>query len=210
MNRWYLLRVRTAGLLGGTNLGQEFDYTDACTMCGAGARPVPPILADLARMGAKQLDVTAHDGMMIVARDLAERFEAVGLTGFKPLPVRGRSPKAPHDSFRYVAISYVWPRLHESSRLATEDVCPVCGRAGHFDIHPTGTQPVYSSTPSAATDFGLTWEYFGTWRSPARAGRRPVGGQQFVIVSEPARALLSSLHRRHLAFDPVVIRESAA
>jgi hypothetical protein len=66
---------KTAGLLGGTNLGQEFDYASACIVCGAGAQPVPPILADLVRMGTKQLDVTAHDGLIIVARDLAERLE---------------------------------------------------------------------------------------------------------------------------------------
>jgi hypothetical protein len=209
MDRWHLLRVKTAGLLGGSILGQEFEYTGACIVCGAGARPVPPILADLARMGAKQLDVTAHDGLIIVARELAERFEAAGLTGFTSSPVHGRSPKAPHGSFRHVAISYVWPPSDESSRLATEDPCPVCRRAGHFDIHPTGTQLVYSAVPPAATDFGHTWEYFGTWHLVARAGRRPVGGQQFVIVSERARALLGSLHRRHLAFEPVVVRANS-
>ena len=186
MDCWYLLRIKTAGLLGASNLGQEFDYASACIICGAGAQPVPPILADLARMGTKQLDVTAHDGLIIVARDVAERFEGAGLTGFKSLPVRGRSPKAPHDSFRYMAISSVWPPLHESSRLATEDLCSVCGRAGHFDIHPTGTKLVYSAAPPSATDFGLTWEYFGTWHLVARAGRRPVGGQQ---VAEKARNL---------------------
>jgi len=210
MDRWYLLRVKTAGLLGGTNLGQEFDHTSACIRCGAGAQAVPPILADLARMGTKQLDVTAHDGLIIVARELAGRFEAAGLTGFTSLPVRGRSPKAPHDAFRHIAISTVWPPLHQSSRVATEELCSVCRRAGHFDIHPTGTQLVYSAPPPAATDFGRTWEYFGTWHLAARPGRPPVGGQQFVIVSEQARALLGSLHRRQLAFEPVVIKESAA
>jgi hypothetical protein len=194
-------------LLGSINLGQEYDYSDACMMCGAGARPVPPVLVDLARMGAKQLDATAHDGLIIVSRELAQRFESSDLTGFQTLPVRGRSPKAPHDSFRVVTISTVWPRLHESSRLTTEELCPVCARAGHFDAYRTGTQLVYAAPPPLPTDFGLTWEYFGTWNMVARSGRRPVGGQQFVIVSARARAVLLSLKRRHLDFDTVLIKD---
>jgi hypothetical protein len=207
MGPWYLLRVNTVGLLGTMNLGQEYDYADACTICGAGARPVPPILVDLVRMGAKQLDTTAHDGLLIVSRELAGSFESAGLTGFQALAVQGRSGKAHHASFRYLAVSTIWPPMHGSSRYKTEDLCVLCGRAGHFD-DPAGTRLVYAAPPPAATDFGLTWEYFGTWRLVARRGRRPVGGAQLVLISERARSVMASLHRRHLDFEPVLILES--
>jgi len=139
-------------------------------------------------MGAKQLDATAHDGLLIVSSELAGQLQKAGLTGFQFLPVRGRSRRAPHDSFCHLAISTVWPRLHPSSQFVTEDLCPACGRGGHFDVHPTGTKLIYEALPPVPTDFGVTWEYFGTWTLVAPSGRRPVGGAQFVIVSERARA----------------------
>ena len=203
--QYFLLRVRTAGLLGSANLEQDFDHSDACLFCGAGARPVPPLRADLARMGKKPLDLTAHDGHVVLTRALADELQAAGFTGFHIQPVIGRSPRIHADAFRWLQITFVWPRLAPSSHLAVEDLCPVCERAGHFDVYPSGTQLVYSMVGGTPPDFGLTWECFGVWRVRAAAGRRPVGGAQYILVSDRARDALDRLRRRYITFDPVSV-----
>lgn len=200
---WYLLRIKTAGLLGGVNLEQPFDFTDACATCGAGARPVPPVRADLSRMGRKQIDATAHDGFLIASRQFADAVLASGLTGLRIGPVRGRSARAPHDAFCWLEVLTSWPPLDRGSRVALEDVCPVCRRAGHFDMHPGGTELVYAAPLPDAADFGHTWEYFGTWRPPAGASRPAVGGARYTIVSARAREVLCRFRLRHLTFDPI-------
>jgi len=207
---WYLLVVRTAGLVGGLNLHQPYDFCDACPVCGAGARPTPPVRADLARMGKKALDATAHDGLLIVARELCAILTESRLTGFRAQPVEGRSPRARHEDFRWLEVLGRWPKLHRDSRLVTEDQCPECSRSGHFDVYPTGTRLVYDAPPSETPDFGLTWEYFGTWQIVVRAGHQPVGGHRRVIVSSRAKEVLEGLRRRHLDFDQVVIQPGAA
>lgn len=42
---WLRLVPRTVGLPGGANLNQPFDFSSACEQCGAGAKPVPPLVA---------------------------------------------------------------------------------------------------------------------------------------------------------------------
>src|SRR5687767_2688141 len=56
-----VLRIETAGLLGGVNLDQGYDHTGACPTCGAGSVPIAPLLAQTSRMGRKAIDATAHD-----------------------------------------------------------------------------------------------------------------------------------------------------
>src|SRR5690349_17637057 len=48
---WLILRVATAGLYGGVDFGQAYSFQDACETCGAGADPVPPLIAEIGKMG---------------------------------------------------------------------------------------------------------------------------------------------------------------
>ncbi|HEY3042416.1 MAG TPA: hypothetical protein VGJ39_00220 [Vicinamibacterales bacterium] len=216
---WLLLRVTTAGLAGGVNLGQPYDYTRACSTCGAGAEPIPPLLAALGSMGRKAIDRTAHDGHVIVTRQLADAIEAEGLTGVEFLPVTRAPEKSPDPRFRWMRIPGELEPLAPTSVVATEDRCPSCGRAGHFDALERATELRYSGSPTDDSDFSYTWEYFGVWRRPAGVAQdflsaeasatavspavKSVGGARLPIVSHYVRALFRRLKVRGVAFEPV-------
>ena len=148
---WYLLRVRTAGLLGSINLGQGYDRANACPTCGAGARPVPPLVADLPRMGKKTIDRTAHDGRVITTRHFSKSLVQLDRTGFTEQPVRSRGNKRPHPGFVWLDVTAEWPPIAPSSELEREDQCPRCGRAGHFDCagRPTRLRVQFPNDPVA-------------------------------------------------------------
>lgn len=200
---WLRLRLTTVGLLGGANLEQPYDYSRACTTCGAGSSPVPPLRADMNRMGKKLLDFTAHDGHLIATRDLAESLAGSGITGFGQRPVVHATGK-PADGFCWLQITSEWPPLSSSSVVAKEDECPNCARAGHFDSWAEPTELHFPEVPSGVADFAATFEYFGVWRHPQMT-RRPVGGARCNIVSQRCRQELLRTKVRHLSFAPVTI-----
>jgi hypothetical protein len=126
-------------------------------MCGAGARPVPPIQADLAAMGRKGATSPPHDGLLDCHTRRADRLTPAA-TGF------GCNPSAVVHRGRpggvSLARSTVWPGLHESSRQPRTCVRSVS--PGHFDIHPTGTQLVYNRSrrrPRRLFDLGILWAW---------------------------------------------------
>jgi hypothetical protein len=204
---WYLLRVTTAGLLGTVNLGQAYDRTNACPMCGAGARPVPPLIADLARMGKKAVDCTAHDGQLIATRGFADRLAAAGSSGYVERPVRSRGRERPDPAFVWLGVTAEWPPVEPGSQLEREDLCSRCGRARHFDVPGDRTRLLYRDVPETACDFNVTWEYFGVWRTPRTAAARlPVGGARYVIVSAKARELFIAHNVKHVSFETLFAR----
>ncbi len=208
---WYLLRVRTAGLLATINLGQAYDRTNACPICGAGARPVPPLLADLARMGKKIVDRAAHDGRLIATRKFADALGAAGSTGFMEQTVRSRGSDRPHPGFVWLDVTAEWPPLAPSSQLEREDPCPRCRRAGHFDVAGGRTRFVSRDVLDSACDFNVTWEYFGVWRTAMTADRRlPVGGAQYLVVSAKARELFVAHKVKHVSFEPLEYEREGA
>jgi hypothetical protein len=208
---WYLLRVRTAGLLATVNLGQAYDRTNACLTCGAGARPIPPLIAELSRMGKKVVDCTAHDGRLITTRGFADALRTAGVTGFAEQPVRSRGSERPHPGFVWLDVTAEWAPFAASTRLEREDVCPRCGRAGHFDLRGGGTRLVSHDVPDTACDFNVTWEYFGVWRTAMIAEKRsPVGGARYLIVSARTRELFMAHKVKHVSFHPLEYESGSA
>ena len=202
---WLLLRVGTAGLMGGINLGQPYDHSHACRECGAGAVPMPPLLADLGRMGKKHLDSTMDDGHIVVSQHLAGRIQALGLTGVEIHLVQRRRGKEPDSAYRWLQITVEWPPLSAGARIHRGKLCPHCGRSGHFDLYDEATELRYAEAPATASDWNLTWEYFGEWRLPAATIQERVGGARCVIVSQRTRGLLRDERVRRLRFEPVMV-----
>ena len=202
---WYLLRVRTAGLPGTVNLGQEYDRANACRTCGAGAQPVPPLIADLPRMGKKAIDCTAHDGRLITTRRFADALRATESTGYVERPVRSRGSQQPDVRFVWLDVTSEWPPVAPGSQFAREDICIRCGRAGHFDLPGPRTRLVYRQIPGTACDLNVTWEYFGVWRTAAMtvAKRLPVGGARYIILSLRARDVFTAHAGRLVNFEPI-------
>ena len=207
---WFRLVLNTVGLSGGINYRQPYDHGHACVVCGAGAVPVGPLVAELSRMGKKQLDRTAHDGHVVVTASLADALAREGLTGFELRPVRRAHLETPDTAYRWLHVAFEWPQMAPTTPFAIEDLCPRCERTGHFDVGPGPDAWHYRQAPANAADFGLTWERFGIWRSKGwEPGTRGVGGQGGVIVSDRARAVLRAMRVRHLDYLPLVFEPGA-
>jgi hypothetical protein len=153
-------------------------------------------------MGKKTIDCTAHDGQVITTRGFADDLGAAGSSGFVERPVRSRGSERPHPGFVWLDVVSEWPPIAPSSQVEREDVCPRCGRAGHFDVVGGSTRLVYHRVPDTACDFNVTWEYFGVWRTAMTAEKRlPVGGARYLIVSAGARELFMAQKVKHVSFE---------
>jgi hypothetical protein len=202
---WFRLVVRTAGLAGGFNYRQAYDHAGACAVCGAGAIPVGPLVAELSRMGRKLLDRTAHDGHLVVTAGLADTLVGAGVTGVEVRPVRRPHRDVPDPGYRWLHVVFTWPAMASRSMVTTDDLCPRCRRTGYFDVGREAGEWRYAEPPVPPADFGYTWERFGYWRAAAwEPGLRGVGGAGEVIVSSRARALLAACGVRHVEYLPVV------
>jgi hypothetical protein len=201
---WLILRVATAGLYGGVDYGQSYRFENACGTCGAGAELVPPLVAELGKMGKKDIDHLVYEGHFIVTKRIAAALGRAGLTGIEPTPVQTqrRPPSAHHVWLR---ITSEFPRLHESTTgYETEAPCTVCGRGGHYGSAKEPEAPRYNPVPADTPDFNRTWEYFGDWRQVrSEMHLRPVGGSQGVVVSQRARRVLQDLRVRRLVWIPM-------
>ena len=68
---WLIMRVASVGLYGGVDYGQSYRFENACGTCGAGAEPVPPLVAELGKMGKKDIDHLVYEGHFIVTKRIA-------------------------------------------------------------------------------------------------------------------------------------------
>jgi hypothetical protein len=201
---WLIMRIATAGLYGGVDYGQSYRFENACGTCGAGAELVPPLVAELGKMGKKDIDHLVYEGHFIVTKRIATALVKAGITGIEPTPVQTprRPPSAHHVWLR---ITSEFPRLDESTTgYETEAPCTVCGRGGHYGSAKKPEVPRYKPVPGATPDFNRTWEYFGDWRQVrSETHSRPVGGSQGVVVSQRVRRVLQGLRVRRLVWIPM-------
>lgn len=199
---WLVLRVGTAGLYGGVDLDQQYDFSDACPMCGAGSKLVPPLRAELRRMGKKDLDRVWYEGHLIATRRIAEGL--AGLTGLDPTPVGSRRRKV-DDRYSWLRITGMLPPMSSHSYRIYRP-CGECHRSGHYANVAAAEAVCYESVFDHVTDFNLTWEYFGDWeqrRQPKHL--RPIGPGQGIVVSQRARRRLQVLRVRRLFWVPVEV-----
>jgi hypothetical protein len=198
-----VLRLRTVGVFGGRNFDQQqWDWSRACSECGAGSRPKSPLYVRTSELRAKKLEFTAHDHHLVAQAELARAIRGKGLSGIAAKPVR--SLAGPDPRFVWLACKYSWPAVARPEFLFRERPCGTCGRAGHFDAWERPIAFAYAQLLKRAPDFGVTHEYFGEWRLGRRHpdGRR-VGGGQRLIVSQRARRALRELGVSRLSFAPV-------
>jgi hypothetical protein len=198
---WLRMIVATAGLMGGAKVGQPYDQANTCPKCGSRAAPIPPLIADLSRMGKKKLDATAHDGLLVVTSGLASAITEAGLSGAEFLPVRRRSQGHPDPDVLWMRLTFEWPPMQSTSIFEADIPCSVSGRAGHFDSWSQASEFHYRSVPTRVTDFGHTWEHWGVWKNSQ------VGGARHVIVSQEARQGLLAQKAHRLRNEPIWIDE---
>lgn len=195
---WLRLRIRTVGAENPKE-GQRYDRKNACLQCGAGTVPIEPLYIPRNRMGKKKIDHTAHQGLLLLNRSLAEEINKVGLSGiiFHEAIV-GREKK------RYVwgKIKNTFPKLSTKSVIEKENPCSMCGRSGYFDTYSEITEFWYDEKDirnSHLNDFNVTWEYFGVWK------HSKLGGAQVTIVSQKARQFFLKEKVKFIDFEPIFI-----
>lgn len=201
---WLVMRTATAGLLGGVDFGQTYDFIESCSVCGAGAQPQAPLMVELGKMGKKDIDHLIYEQYFIISNRLAEAIRAAAFTGVELELVKSqRSPISKQYSWLRI-INELPPMDHTTTGYVVEDPCPTCGRGGHFNSGVEAEVPVYRSFPLNAHDFNATWEYFGTWqqvRSPLQ--NQPVGGGRGTIVSGQVRRVFQQLRIPRMVWIPV-------
>jgi len=201
-----ILRIATAGLLGGVDYSQTYDSGKACATCGAGSVPNPPLVADLGSMGKKDIDHLIYEGHLIVSKRLAKAMKK--MTGVSVQPVR--SPRRANSQFFWLEITNELPRMHPSTRgYGTDAQCPACKRAGHYGAMSEPESVSYADS-HRARDLNVTWEYFGDWRQQrTKTAHAPVGGKQGIVVSQRLRQEFLRLKVRRLVWIPVTISTTA-
>lgn len=199
---WLDCRIATSGLEGGIGYGQDYAREGACPMCGAGAVPVPPLLANLPKMGRKHLDSTGHEGHLVVSKVLARAIVDAELTGFSLRPVEAKRTKRYDGHYAWLDITHELPRMGVCRNLKTESVCPQCERAGHYDVYDGITQYCYQEL-AGASDFNRTWEYFGDWHRRTLDPLNRVGGKRGLVVSQRVRSLFRSAGVKNVTYRPI-------
>lgn len=207
---WLRLRFRTVGIVGGFNYDQSFDLSKACPTCGAGAEPRPTLVANLTDMRKKLIAHTAHEGQIVVLKEVADALSQAKLTGFSLQPVLHFANHIPDARYCWLRIDSVWPRMHPKRILAIEDPCPTCARAGHFDTYEVRPEFWYHEQPANACDFNFTWEFFGVWRHPLSKRPSPIGGMRMPIVSQKVRRLFADYGMKRLSYEPVFFESKPA
>ena len=205
---WLMLRVATAGLYGGVDYGQAYSFQNACETCGAGVEPIPPLIAEIGKMGKKDMDHLVFEGHLIASSRITDAL--AHLTGFEPTPVR--SPRRSPDSrFYWLRIKSAFPGMnHSSLGIIKESVCSTCGRAGHYGTSMEPEMLTYNEVPDTVCDFNHTWEYFGDWQQIRNKSQtRSVGGSRGIVVSQRTRRALLQLKVRRLVWVPVTILQTA-
>jgi hypothetical protein len=203
---WFRFGTATVHILGGANCDQPYDFTNACSTCGAGAVAMSPLIADLNAMGKKDLDFTAHDGQIIITKRVADALADSSLTGFTLDTVRHHKKPEPDPRFAWLRIQSQWVAMHKDSVFEMDEECPECRRSGHCDSIEPPTDLRFDAPPQDAQDFSRTWEYWGVWNSPLASGPK-VGGAQLPIVSARVKQFLSELKIKRLRFDPIHFAE---
>jgi hypothetical protein len=203
--KWLVLRTATAGLLGGVDYDQYYEYDEACGTCGAGAKLSPPLIAELSRMGKKDIDHLVYEMHFIVSYKLKNALNDRGVTGIEFMPVK--SPRnSISDHFWWLRIANeLGPMDTSSTGYTVYESCPSCGRAGHYRNKDMPEVPTYKPFSGDVADFHVTWEYFGNWQQKRHPShQKPIGGGRDVIVSQKTRKLFQALGITRLVWIPTV------
>lgn len=186
------LRFATSGIDNPKN--NITNENEACALCKAGRKIEHLIHIPVNRMGKKRIDINDRYGFIIIEKELAQMLKIQGLKGFDlENIVMGRDK----NSYQELKIKNSLPKMSEKSSVHKYQICPKCGRSGHYDNYETETRFKYDKTRTSNlnSDFFLTWEYFGIWDMGQTSPQ--------LVISNKAYKFLRELKLRHLIFDPV-------
>lgn len=106
---WVHYAGYTTTVEAGGQTGQKWDFSDACKLCGAGAVPVPPLIAKVDRMPKQGWSSSVPDNLLIVSAAMGKALTAAKLTGFRLEALRIPSKETPDARFFWLRITSEWP-----------------------------------------------------------------------------------------------------
>ncbi len=189
------LTIKTVGLEN-PKPNQEFDFSQACSVCGAGVIPKIPLTIPKNKMGKRVLDCTAHNAWLIFHKKLTKLIEGHNFSGisFGPAIVGKNS-----DDFLWGKIVNTLPKLDPSSKLNfNHSNCNKCENSGNFGNFDKESTIVYStSSKSKFKDFNLTNEFFGEWEFSK------LGGARLIIIKQSIRQFFINEKVKYLDYTPI-------
>lgn len=190
---------------GGPRYGTEYDLSNACSHCGAGAQQVGPLRfsrADANKSGGDMFE-TGGDELVVSSR-LADALREARVSGIlleQLVDYRNNELLDWHQ----VKISTILPPMDARSENVLRDrKCDACDREGYFDNAKQPTRFIYpeSIDVEAAPDIMGTWEIFGNCgiHDDFKFSRF---GYPRPLVKPRVYDVLRSAKVRNIAFDPV-------
>ncbi len=155
-----------AGIFAGPRVGTQYDMSEACKLCGAGARQASAMVVDGERLHAlegKRATTTWYNDILVdekLARALAES----GATGFAFRGVFAAFEKRGHFQlpWRQLSATHTLPPMSpRSTGIEPYKPCP-CGRSSFTTPSKIPTRIAYRAADVADIhDVNVTWEWFG-------------------------------------------------
>jgi hypothetical protein len=186
---------------------REYDCSAACSVCGAGLRPLGPLRlrrGEVPRTG--RLGSVSQD-LLIIHDEVKQAWEAEGLRG--PVFVRALDWEGGPLPWHEVRLEFELPPMLAGStgltrgRIAGERPCARCGRDGWFDDPEQPFEPLYERRVlDQAPDLGVTHEYFGTGELCQPLARSRLAGRRIIARARVYR-LCRRLKLRGIRFSPV-------
>ncbi len=191
-----LIRIRFATTGIDNPKGEYLNEEAACPICKSNRQLVHPLIIPTNRIGKKKIDFNLRYGFLVLDKTLLEELKAAGLTGLESHSISlGKN----HIDFMSLSVKNTLPKMSDQSSVHKQQICPNCGRSGHYDNYEIETRLKYNylDVKDLKADFLKTWEYFGIWEM----------GQNFqeIIISQKAYQMLNKLKLRHLKFEPIDI-----
>jgi hypothetical protein len=202
---WVLYLSRASQIYGGPGRGTQYDMSEACPLCGTGARLTGPLILRTGQFPKKADLFPTLDHELIVSPQLSAHLRGAGVTCLGT--VQGVRPG--NDGYAVLQRDATLPPFSQRTQgYEVERQCPECKRDGHFNIPHVPLQLVYDSVEHniLAYDVLHTWECFGNsaLRTPFRDS---VFASPLHVVSNRFRTLLEEFSVRRMDFDPVVMNE---
>lgn len=207
---WVTVTLEPVGY-GGPTYGTQYDISEACSVCGSGARQISPLILKAEDLPAKERVAATYDGEILFPEKVAKRLIDSGFDDKALGPVLASAGNRPLPWRQLCALAELPPMSAETKGIIREGVCPNCGRDGYFHDAENPVEIRYD-----AKDVDLialppvvgTWERFGNSRLLT-----PIEESHFapplVIIKQQIYQMLRGTGLRGLAFHPVELRQGA-
>jgi len=188
---------------GGAAYGTEYDLSQACTACGAGAVQISPLRLAKSEAPRRGDIFQTHSYEVLVSQRLTDRLLAENVTGIEFRQAIAAVIDEPLPWFQLIPDRQL-PPMHDSTKGIVRDApCQVCGRGGYFyESYPTEIIYEWEKSYDPVPDFARTCELFGIGKL-----RQPLSETRFshprILVSPRVFKTLRSASTRGVLFDPV-------